>query len=251
MIDTPALQADIAGSKFQFLILGVGRSGTSLLAGLLDSHSQLEIGFERYGDECLRGKDLPENKKTMFFDRVSSFFDRCIEEANHSEKAIWGNKITSEQLAGLNKHNLFNTPAIDVLDTFFNSLVPSLKVIYLLRDGRSCVASKLKRTPQSLEQACKSWILGVETYHFLQSRPNTLFLRYEDLLQDPVNVLTQACSFIGVEFESCMLGGTMNEKMLGTYRRNGIDSVKAKIVDTNHPCVPLIEAELRSCGYID
>ena len=39
--------------SFEFLVIGAGRSGTSLLAGLLDSHSRLELGFEQDSEAIL------------------------------------------------------------------------------------------------------------------------------------------------------------------------------------------------------
>ena len=199
--------------NFSFFILGVGRSGTSLLAGLLDSHSKIEVGFEHHADECLRGKDLPENRRTMFSDRAGNFIQRCIDEAKASKTPLWGNKITTEQLAGLNKHNLFNVPPIDILEVFFRDYIKDTKVIHLLRDGIACIASKLRRTPQSLEQACNSWLYGVEVYEFLQQRPNTLLLCYEQLVSEPTKTLQDICQFLDVEFEELMLEGTMTQRL--------------------------------------
>lgn len=251
MSSLPNTHKLLSDSPFRFLIIGVGRSGTSLLTGLLDAHSQLEVGFEQHADECLRGKALEENHNTMFFDRASAFIENNIASARASAKPVWGNKITTEQLGGLNKHNIYNAPPIDVLDTFFNQMVPGLKIIYLLRDGRACIASKLKRTPQSLEQACNGWKYGVGIYEFLQTRPQTLLLRFENLVQDPVAILTRCCEFIGVPFEEAMLRGTMNEKIPPAYRRLGVESDRGQHFDKEHPCVTLIDAELRRCGYIE
>ncbi|MDO8861186.1 sulfotransferase [Haliea sp. E1-2-M8] len=240
-----------ADSRFRFLIVGAGRSGTSLLTALLDQHSRLEVGFEVGSIDCLRGRALVDEPARLFQQRTGAFVERCIAAAAESSAAMWGNKITTEQLAGLNKHNLYHAPPLDILDAFFNNVLAELRVIYLLRDGRACVQSKLARTAQSLEQACESWRYAVAVYEFLQQRPNTLFLRFEDLVLAPERELGRVLEFLGVEFEPAIVSGegTMHPGMPPAYRRPGIDPGRATDLDTAHPCVALIAPELRRCGY--
>jgi len=241
-----------ADSRFGFLLVGAGRSGTSLLTALLDQHSRLEVGFEVGSMDCLRGQALVDEPERLFQQRSGAFVERCIAAAASSPAPLWGNKITTEQLAGLNKHNLYHLPPINILDAFFNGVLADLPVIYLLRDGRACVQSKLARTAQSLEQACDSWRYAVEVYEFLQARPHTLFLRFEDLLLAPESELERVLAFLGVKFEPGLVSGegTMHPGMLPAYRRPGIDPARATDLDVSHPCVALIEPELRRCGYL-
>ncbi|MEQ9462411.1 MAG: sulfotransferase [Haliea sp.] len=241
-----------ADSRFRFLIVGAGRSGTSLLTALLDQHSQLEVGFEVGSVECLRGRALEDEPARLFQQRSGAFIERCLAAAAASPRGLWGNKITTEQLAGLNKHNLYHTPPLDILDAFFNVVLQDLPVIYLLRDGRACVQSKLARTAQSLEQACDSWRYAVAVYEFLQPRPRTLFLRFEDLVLSPERELGRVLGLLGLDFEPGMVSaaGTMHPGMLPAYRRPGIEPGRATDLDRTHPCVALIEPELKRCGYL-
>lgn len=241
-----------ADSRFRFLIVGAGRSGTSLLTALLDQHSQLEVGFEVGSIDCLRGRALVDEPERLFQQRSGAFVARCVAAAASSPAALWGNKITTEQLAGLNKHNLYHAPPLDILDAFFNDVLADLPVIYLLRDGRACVQSKLARTAQSLEQACDSWRYTVAVYEFLQARSHTLFLRFEDLVLAPEDELGRVLAFLGVEFEPGIVSaeGTMHPGMPPAYRRRGIDPGRATDLDATHPCVALIEPELKRCGYL-
>ncbi len=239
-------------SRFRFLIVGAGRSGTSLLTALLDQHSQLEVGFEVGSIDCLRGRALEDEPARLFQQRSGAFVERCLAAAAASPAALWGNKITTEQLAGLNKHNLYHVPPLDILDAFFNDVLKGLPVIYLLRDGRACVQSKLARTAQSLEQACDSWRYAVTVYEFLQQRPRTLFMRFENLVLNPERELGRALDLLGVDFEPGLTGGagTMHPGMPPAYRRAGIDPGRATDLDSTHPCVALIEPELKRCGYL-
>jgi hypothetical protein len=238
-------------SRFRFLIVGSGRSGTSLLAGMLGAHSAIDMGFEVGGVDYLRGRALATEHPNVFNHRAGGFLSACEREAAASAAPIWGNKVTTEQLSGLNKHNLYAQPPLDVLDAFFNGMLAGLPLIHLLRDGRACVASKLRRTPQSLEQACDSWKYAVTVYQFLQKRPDTLFLRFEELLADPRRELQRVLDVLGLAFEARMVSseGTMSPTIPPVYRREGIDPARAA-VDARHPCVPLIAEQLAACDYL-
>ncbi|WP_290738948.1 sulfotransferase [Haliea sp.] len=239
------------GTRFRFLIVGAGRSGTSLLTALLDQHSQLEVGFEVGSIAYLRGRALDDEPDRLFEQRSGAFLDCCLQSAAASEAALWGNKVTTEQLAGLNKHNLYHVPPLNVLDAFFNGTLAGLKVIYLLRDGRACVQSKLSRTPQGLEQACESWRYAVEVFEFLQTRPQTLFLRFEELVADPQRELARVLDFLDLSFEPGIVSpdSTMHPGMPPAYRRAGIDPARGRDIDVDHPCVPLIRDALQRAGY--
>jgi hypothetical protein len=141
--------------NFEFLVIGAGRSGTSLLAGLLDFHDRLEVGFEQFSEGYLMGAALATSGPAIFDDRVRAFLDSCRDEARRYPGRIYGNKITTEQLFGLEDHNTANPDAkIDVFDRFFNHFMKGRKIVFVLRDGRTCVRSKVARTGQSVELAC-------------------------------------------------------------------------------------------------
>jgi len=89
----------MSGSSFSFLLIGAGRGGTSPLAGLLDSHSQLEIGFELFSIDYLMGRKMPwcsrNKKERLISDRVQAFRNACLRESLKFSGKLWGNKITS------------------------------------------------------------------------------------------------------------------------------------------------------------
>ncbi|HEY9871011.1 MAG TPA: sulfotransferase [Candidatus Obscuribacterales bacterium] len=227
---------------FEFLILGAGRGGTSLLMALLDTHSKLEILSEYASVECLM------DKSRNVFQRVEAFREACLAEAaRHSDK-IWGNKITTEQLAAL----ATGSPSadFDVLGYFFNQAFRTTKIIFILRDGRACVRSKVKRTGQSYETACMRWNYSVEVYRYLLGDPTRhLLTKFEDLLVDPPTVLRRITEFLGVPFEEGMLLGTDNPKLRPEYRNTGFDLTK---MDTGPVAdwYGVIEHNLRLCGYL-
>lgn len=246
-------------SPFHFLVVGAGRGGTSLLMGLLDSHSMLEVGFEMFSIDYLTGRRKarpsffkPARKDRLLHDRVDSFRRACSEEAKKFPDRLWGNKITTEQIYGLEDHNRLNPDAkVDVLDYFFREGLSGVKVVFILRDGRTCVRSKVNRTGQLVELACARWKFSVEVYRYLRERhPDHATLRFEDLLQEPVGVLTEICDFLGVPFEQGMVKGTRNPKIPPQYRQDSFVKTKLALGGEEEKWHPLIAEELRYCGYL-
>lgn len=239
-----------------FLLVGAGRSGTSLLTALLDQHSALTVGFEVGGTGGLRGRSILERSGRVLEDRIEAFLHACSEAAAAAPTPRWGNKITTEQLAGLNRHNLHQAlrgePAEAILEAFFNRALARVPVIYLMRDGRACVDSKMRRAGQDLAQACDNWLYAVEVHDFLRGRDKTLFLRFEDLVANPRGELTRVLDFLGLTFESAQLSeqGTAHPSMPAAYRRAGIEADRAAAPAADHPALPRIGAALRRCGYL-
>jgi hypothetical protein len=138
-----------------------------------------------------------------------------------------------------------------VLDLFFNHYLAGVKVVFILRDGRTCVRSKVTRTGQTIEEACKRWNDSVEVYKFLQLRHrNNICVRYENLVASPKEILGQVCGFLEIEFQPAMLEGTANEKLRKEYRRDSLDASRLKLNHIPPSCLDLINDGLRHCGYI-
>ena len=239
-------------NNFRFVIVGAGRGGTSLLAGLLDFHSSLEVGFELFSAACLMGRKIAHQSPAIFGERVDAFMTACTAEAARYPGKLWGNKITTEQIHGLEDHNTANPDArIDVLDSLFNARMGNQAVIFILRDGRACVNSKAQRTGQSLETACKRWQYSVECYRFFRTRHrDNVCVRFEDLLTDPRATLTSVCDFLKIPYEEQMLNGVANRKMRPEYQSSKIDESKMEIADLPGPYLRMIEDDLAYCGYL-
>jgi len=242
----------MAADNFGFLVIGAGRGGTSLLAGLLDFHDRLEVGFEHYSEAYLVGTALTASGSDIFESRVLAFLQGCKEEAARVPDRMYGNKITTEQLFGLEDHNVANPGAkIDVLDLFFNRYMSRRKIVFILRDGRTCVRSKVSRTGQSLELACERWKYSAAVYRFLVARhDNSICVRFEDLLLHPAQTMVAVCAFLGVPYQESMLEGTRNDKMRPDYRQPRFDTTKLALHDIPEGCVDRIQDDLRLCGYV-
>lgn len=241
----------MSGDNFNFLILGAGRGGTSLLAGLLDYHPELEVGFEHASIATLMGKSISVHDTRIFSQRVEAFVDACKEKAGQNSNTRWGNKITTEQLFGLEDHNVANpTSEVDVFDSFFNHYLKDQAVVFILRDGRTCINSKVRRTGQSIELACRRWQYSVDCYKFLRTRHNNnICVRFEDLVQDSEPTLSEICDFLGIPYREEMLAGTTNKKMLPEYQSGFIDRSKTELIDLPDTIMEQIKDDLIFCGY--
>lgn len=227
---------------FEFLIVGTGRGGTSLLMGLLDSHSKLEVASEYASASNL--KDVSRNINA----RVEAFKQACLEEAARHPDKIWGNKILTDQVYALESGAPH--PEFDVLNYFFNEAFPATKVVFILRDGRTAVRSKVNRGGVTYEKACRDWNRSVEMYKFILKYPGRyLTVRFEDLLVKPSAVLTQITDYLGVPYELAMLAGTDNPKLLPEYRNPGFYLSKMNIGKPGE-WQGLIAENLRFCGYV-
>lgn len=239
----------LRGENFRFLIVGAGRGGTSLLAGLLDYHPHIVVGFEHGTRKYLRGKEIQHNAPDIFHQRVTAFLEACIKEASRFPGFIWGNKITTEQVYSLEKTGQYISN--DVFDRFFNHYLKNKKIIFILRDGRNCIHSKVQRTGNSFTKAAHLWHYSVECYRFLKSHNNNNFcIRFEDLINVPEKVLRDICTFLGVPFTEEMLKGTKNPKMRTEYLHETFDRSKTKHIDLPEEILEIIQEDLKYCDYL-
>jgi hypothetical protein len=239
------------GGNFAFLVVGAGRGGTSLVAALLDAHDRLEVGFELFSEGYLMGVALAASGPRIFDERAGAFVQACRDEAARHPATPWGNKITTEHVAGLEDHNAANPFArIDVLDRFFNECLAGVKIVFVLRDGRTCVRSKVRRTGQSVAEACARWRYSVDVWRFLATRhAKNIRIRYEDVVREPVGTLSAVCAFLDVPFEPAMLRGTDSAKLRPEYRRQALDLSALDLAGVPDGCIERIRTELALCGY--
>jgi hypothetical protein len=209
-----------------FFVVGMQRSGTTMLRLMLNAHRNLAIPFEsgfiplmyrdihKYGDLSIRQnaaaclsdisqRDLPMRGKLIedpervlsyeirnYADLVWAIFDQYAERMG---KRRWGDK-TPTYLVDL-----------DVLWTLF----PHCRVIHLVRDGRDVAVSLLATewASNNLLRIAQEWrwntTLGHKMGAFL--REQYLEIRYEDLVCNPENILRQICDFLLEPYDENML----------------------------------------------
>lgn len=234
--DTPARD----GARLPpFFIVGVDRSGTTLLRAMLNRHPELAVPPEshfiprlwrrrrRYGrkgrierterflfdlasEERFRHWDLPlDAVRGQLVATPAQTFGEHLEAvyrayAQQRGKTHWGDK----------------TPEYAHIVPLLARLFSEARFVHVIRDGRDVALSMLDRKRTSRYRSGKGPLhRRAPTPAFFWSRRIRTVrravagleagryceLRYEDLLDDPEGQLRRLCQFIGVEFESDML----------------------------------------------
>ncbi|WP_299114843.1 sulfotransferase [uncultured Winogradskyella sp.] len=210
-----------------FFIVGVQRSGTTLLRLLLNSHSEIAVPEEasflkpllkkKWIKDPICGEKLEkmvnylrknEQFKLWNFDRepllqeIENKSQVTIKEvmeimyssyASHESKSIWGDK------------SLFFSKMELIFQMF-----PKAKFIHIVRDGRDVFNSWRKMDQSMSNPSVMALDWGLKTYLVEKSmqnipKENLLLIRYEDLLNNPKQTLESICKFINVGFEDKML----------------------------------------------
>ncbi|MGO1118057.1 sulfotransferase family protein [Rhodovibrionaceae bacterium A322] len=242
-----------SASDVEFFLLGAGRGGTSLLTGLLDFHPQLEVGYEAFaGSHLAAPRDSGSSTTGERDARMASFLKICKEEAEKHPGKIWGNKLTTEHLFRSAEQDFSRqNNAEETLRAFLNQVVDQRKLIFVLRDGRAAVLSKMQRANRSIEEACWRWRFSVLCYRYLKDTHREChLLRFEDLLADPQNELQKICDYLGLPFDVKMLEGFNSPKIPSFYKQQGIVSEKAAAPDIPAEALALITDDLKACGYL-
>jgi hypothetical protein len=208
-------------------VIGVGRSGTTLLRLMLHHHPRIAIPYEshfipRYQAELASFGDLHDEANVLRL--INKILDEDIVKLwdHHFDPQRIMGRLREKSLAGVidaiytdyaeghgkvrwgdKSYYLDQLPII-------NSLFPDAQFIHIIRDGRDVAASILKLSwgPPNLIAVAEWWnnhvwlgrrlgaILGPERY---------FEIRYEDLVEDPAGKLGEICEFLKEEYSPAML----------------------------------------------
>ncbi len=229
-----------------FYITARGRTGTTMLATMLNAHSEIAVPNEglfmlnlyhkyrkikywdliliqRYVDdifaeEYMQGwkidpKDLTEYLQTM--PKNSSY--REVNEAVYRFYALSQNKSDSALLGDKN-------PTYALLIDEILCIDPDAKFIHLVRDYRDNVLSYQQvqfdlRTTAPLAYRWRRFNVQIEK-HKAAHPEKFLFVRYEDMVENPQKELSRICNFLTVTFEEEMLNFYQKQENLPNYHQN-------------------------------
>jgi hypothetical protein len=202
-------------------VVGVGRSGTTLLRLMLDAHPQLAIPaethfvpelIEREGecDSMLEIADaiiasrawadfgldpvdlqVAAAEAPNAADVIRAFYRLCAEREG---KPRWGDK----------------TPGYVKRMRTIGDALGEARFIHLIRDGRDVALSRVKRgmgTDKPIGDVAHLWKRRIENgrKQAKRLRGRYLELRYEDLVTDPEPALRKVCDLIELGFDPAML----------------------------------------------
>jgi hypothetical protein len=202
-------------------VVGLGRSGTTLLRLMLDAHPQMavppETGFiprvaglegERLRNRFFRvmtrqpawpDYGIPAEVFREALRKIEDFTVaegvRCFYEtyAARRGKVRYGDK----------------TPPYRTHMPLIDSLLPEARFVHLIRDGRDVALSRRGlwfEGGESIAEIARVWLEEVESARSGgRSVRHYLEVRYEDLVVAPESELRRICDFVELHFESAML----------------------------------------------
>jgi hypothetical protein len=213
------------------IVLGVGRSGTTLLRVMLDRHSELAIPYESFFVTPLAHRHGDRPNLDDFLDDLGRFYQlfewgiapedvrprlregmttgeaiSAVFEvyAEHEGKPRWGDK----------------TPLYMQHLPLLERLFPDAIWIHLVRDGRDAALSFLElpegfsgktwAQPRTAGQFAARWRTEILSARRLGSHVGGRYfeLRYEDLVTEPERQLRRICEQASLQWEPTMLDHT-------------------------------------------
>ena len=206
-------------AEANLLILGAARSGTTLLATMLASHSQIGVLFEDLWGGA--GRTLARRYKGVKL---------CV--PNQIElRYYWS--IIDLVLARIPKLRdltpLFKTAMskYSISDYLMND---ELKLVAILRDVESVTSSMQKRTSRTSQEAIAEWSRNVEViYTLYEQHPDRMIIvNFNNLVTSPENTARALCEFLEVDFEPNILEAYKHTPI---YQSKGIEASKAVTSD--------------------
>lgn len=215
-------------------IVACPRSGTTILASILNSHSLIATATEthffnyitkqkKYNwknfDQKQFAMILEESRIVDFFtlskiskEELMAKFDitKFSHDINENKKTVFNFLITA--LAEKKQKQLFceKTPQhLLNLDEILE-LYPNAKIIHIVRDGRDVVNSLLKMPwrPDGLLNNSRFWKFYIrlgKKYEKKLEKHKFKTIRFEDLLGNPEATIKGVCDFLEIHYEETML----------------------------------------------
>ena len=222
--------------KEKIIIVGVGRSGTTLLQNMLNSHRDIafipEINYIRrflfnrnLDKQYLKGRD----KFVSFLKNdkwISRLNDRIFKQINFEQisKSNFAAGLYESILSTnceLSKKPIAGDkdPRSIELVGKISKIIPNVHWIHIVRDPRDVLLSKMNadwsKDGVMLKHIYASYVQLNFGKYWKQKLPNIFTeLYYEDLITDPESTLKVLCMSIGLEYDPKMLNYEESAKTL-------------------------------------
>lgn len=215
-------------NKFNFIV-GIGRSGTTLLMSMLNAHPQVqatpEINFfnffvkqwssrTRFGrSEIGLIREFVMRYQHHNFSGFSFDFDAFEKQHHEGFADLYRNFYRNFLYGGQQKHAAFFFDK-NPINTFYLAdiirLMPEARFVFLVRDPRASYLSRRQKKgkhPQGMRAIAYRWLLyNQEVMRVMEKYPEKfLLLRYEDLVASPEAELKRMAAFFGFPYDEQML----------------------------------------------
>jgi hypothetical protein len=217
-----------------FFIVGTGRSGTTLMAQVMNANSkicvpgELQIAFE-YSNNGARLAEVFSSKDNLQF-QAKDYIKLVQQRCPHNLQEYYDYRTFFQQrdypivslkelltefytdIAYSQGKSIFaeQTPWYGQNIELLSELFPQAKFIHMVRDGRD-VAISFARTPwwhNDVNLNLERWekeVNKIENDGAVILNGRMLTIRYEDLISEPDEIVKGACDFLDVPFEKEML----------------------------------------------
>ncbi|MGH9156427.1 MAG: sulfotransferase family protein [Acidimicrobiales bacterium] len=210
------------------MFVGCGRSGTTLVRAIFDSHSQLAVAHHAQfivsmGRHRRRYEGIHGLRRERFLSDLFASHRFAHLQLNRDEvRDLFATPVPSFPTAVRRVLAHFaerqgktryadKTPGHVVRIQLLSELFGEARFVHIIRDGRNSWVGYRDRGfgPKTVADAAFNWkgrvargrcaglALGPERY---------LEVRYEELVERPAETLDPVCRFLGLEFEESMLG---------------------------------------------
>ncbi len=218
----------MANSVFPMLV-GCGRSGTTLVRNVLNTHPDLAITHEaHFVGPLARERHRFESDSGLltepFLNAIYSDPNFVRQDVDRKQLAASMNRERPsdyadavrrvfETYAAGQKKSLYGdkTPGSVSHMKLLGRLFPESRFIHIIRDGRAVALSYMERPewgPNTAAEAAHHWVSrvrkGRQAADYL-GPGRYLEVRYEEMVADPESVTRAMCVFLGLEYDEQML----------------------------------------------
>jgi hypothetical protein len=202
------------------LVIGTGRSGTSVLLQALGRHPLIadlpgeapfltSIGYSAYLFEAHQDSEYYRESLKITQDH---FYDKLRQLGFETAAGRhFGLKLFVKGLLGRGPSPLGRRfwaaktfPEADSTEGWL-SLYPGAKFVYIVRNGCDVVHSMTKFSgfsQRDFRHHCLSWAEGIEKYRYLTTSPHAILVRQEELLNEPEALFSRVFDFLEMPKDS-------------------------------------------------
>ncbi len=242
-------------------IIGMGRSGTTLLTNMLNGNTETiacpENEFIIHSYRSFIYKDFNDSKVVdSFIDMFNQNFNSVIsiwkpgqnlkEDIKNAEDKSFGNicklSYLNFPLSQKDKKNINlvvdKNPSYSLHIDVLKNIFPESKFIVIVRDYRDNVVSRKKYSDQniSIHKLAADWNYYYENIinSLSKNKINYHLIKYEDLANNPTHSLQSLCTYLGIDYTDEMLNFQELSKEMKTHASSSVSKEKNEKIQRMH-----------------
>lgn len=243
MSDKATTTLDATNDKRLAFVVGFPRSGTTLLAGLLNSHSKIcaspETQFYTQAMRCNRFRKsdyAPQALKRIYTStRLSdlniepSKIEFLVNDSHNSLTDFFANLLNtySERKKSCSIIVEKSPDHIKYLPQIINDF-PRSKIIAITRDPRAAISSLTRTTWNHRSTLNASLEFRFQMKQLSLFRDKAHILRYEDLVTDPQATLKSICNYLKIRYQVEMVENGSGHQIIPTWENEWKKNSKGK-----------------------